>query len=298
MRTDIEFDARGTALRGWLYTPDSGSGPFPTVVMAHGFSALKEMDLDHYAEVFAAGGVAALVYDNRNFGASDGHPRCEIDPVAQRRDYQDGITYAQSRPEVDENRVGIWGTSYTGGLVLIAAALDRRVKCVVSQVPYISGYENMLQVMPIENREQFYQLIDEERRALAAGNPPSTVTVCTDDPTKPITAPGRQTYRYFTTHARDKGLNWENQVTIRSLELRLEYEAMPYMARISPTPLLMIVADRDEITPTDIALRAFERALEPKQLVLLRGGHYHAYLEGFDQAARAARDWFVHHLGK
>jgi fermentation-respiration switch protein FrsA (DUF1100 family) len=73
---------------------------------------------------------------------------------------------------------------------------------------------------------------------------------------------------------------------------------MPYMARISPTPLLMIVADRDEITPTDIALRAFERALEPKQLVLLRGGHYHAYLEGFDQAARAARDWFVHHLGK
>jgi fermentation-respiration switch protein FrsA (DUF1100 family) len=73
---------------------------------------------------------------------------------------------------------------------------------------------------------------------------------------------------------------------------------MPYMARISPTPLLLIVADHDEITPTDIALRAFERALEPKKLLLLRGEHYHAYLEGFDQTATAARDWFVQHLGK
>lgn len=298
MRTDVEFDARGTTLRGWLYTPDSGTGPFATVVMAHGFSALKEMDLDRYAEVFSAAGLAALVYDNRNLGTSDGQPRFEIDPVAQMRDYQDGVTYAESRSEVDADRIGIWGTSYTGGLVLIAAALDRRVKCVVSQVPYISGYENILQVMPLENREQFYRMVCEERRSLAAGNPPSTVTICTDDPTKPITAPGRRTYRYFTTHAHEKGLNWENQVTIRSLELRLEYEAMPYLERISPTPLLMIVADHDDITPTDIALRAFERALEPKKLLLLRGEHYHAYLEGFDETATAARDWFVQHLCK
>src|SRR5437588_150321 len=71
MRQDIEFDAEGTTLRGWLFTPDSGNRPCPTIVMAHGFSAVKEMYLDSYAEIFAQAGLAALVFDNRNFGASE-----------------------------------------------------------------------------------------------------------------------------------------------------------------------------------------------------------------------------------
>ena len=82
MRQDIEFDAEGVTLRGWLYLPDGATGPVPTVVMAHGFSAVKEMFLDSFAEAFAAGGLGALVFDNRNFGASDGEPRQEIDPWA------------------------------------------------------------------------------------------------------------------------------------------------------------------------------------------------------------------------
>ena len=52
MRTDIEFSADGVTLRGWHYIPDSGDGPFATIIMAHGFSGVKEMDLDNYAEVF------------------------------------------------------------------------------------------------------------------------------------------------------------------------------------------------------------------------------------------------------
>ena len=101
MRRDIEFNADGVTLRGWFYTPDTGKGPFPVVVMAHGFTATKEMTLDRYAEVFAAGGVAALVYDNRCLGDSDGLPRHDVDPVAQRRDYRCAITYAQSLSVVD-----------------------------------------------------------------------------------------------------------------------------------------------------------------------------------------------------
>jgi uncharacterized protein len=296
MRSDIEFDANGTALRGWLYTPDRGTGPFPTIVMAHGFSALKEMGLDQYAEVFAAAGIAALVYDNRNLGDSDGEPRFEIDPVAQMRDYRHAVTYAQSRCEVDPDRIGMWGTSYTGGLVLIAAALDRRVKCVVSQVPFISGYETMLQTMPSDERNALYQMLNDERRSLAAGNLPSLVPICTNDPSKPVTAPGRRTYQYFHGYAGDQKLPWQNMVTMRSLDYRLEYEAMPYMERISPTPLLMIIASEDAITPADIALRAFARALEPKKAVLIRGDHYDAYHTAFGQSSSAARDWFLTHL--
>ena len=92
MRSDIEFDAEGVTLRGWLYVPDGAAGPVPTIVMAHGFSAVKEMYLDRFAEVFAAAGLGALVFDNRNFGASDGEPRQEIDPWQQVRDYRDAIT--------------------------------------------------------------------------------------------------------------------------------------------------------------------------------------------------------------
>ena len=298
MRMDVEFDAGGTTLRGWFYKPDTSDVQFPAVIMAHGFSALKEMDLDRYAEAFAAAGLAVLVYDNRNLGASDGQPRFEIDPVAQMRDFSHAVTYARSRAEIDPERIGVWGTSYTGGLVVIAAALDRRIKCVVSQVPFISGYETMLQVMPIEARSQFYDMLYHDRQSIAAGLPPSTVTICTDDPAKSPLAPGRRTFQYFDSHARKKNLGWQNKVTVRSLEWRLEYEVGPYIDRVSPTPLLMIVADNDTITPTDISLRAFERALQPKKLVIIHGDHYDPYLEEFDQSCHAARDWLVLHLCK
>src|ERR1700759_497959 len=125
MRQDIEFKAGdGTILRGWLYTAHGRSGPHPTIVMAHGYSAVKEMYLDRYAEVFAAAGLNALVFDNRNFGASDGEPRQEVDPWAQIRDYRHAITYATTLPEVDVNRIGVWGSSYSGGHVLVVAAID------------------------------------------------------------------------------------------------------------------------------------------------------------------------------
>ena len=73
------------------------------------------------------------------FGASDGSPRQEVDPIAQIRDYRDAITFAETLPGTDPARIGVWGSSYSGGHVLIVAAIDRRVKCVVSQVPMVSG---------------------------------------------------------------------------------------------------------------------------------------------------------------
>jgi fermentation-respiration switch protein FrsA (DUF1100 family) len=255
------------------------------------------MGLDDYADVFSAAGLACLVYDNRNIGASDGEPRCEIDPVAQMRDYRHAITYAESLPNVDRSRIGVWGTSFTGGLVLIVAAVDRRVKCVVSQVPMISGYDNLMATSTAEGRRALFEMTDKERRALMEGKPPSTVPVCVDDPTKPEHSTGRLSHRYFDHYVRERHLDWPNRVTVRSLDLRLEYEAMPYLRRISPTPLLMIVAANDTIAPTAIALRAFEQALEPKRLVSIAGHHYVPYREEFGQSSREARDWLVRHLG-
>src|SRR5260221_8071116 len=160
-RRDIVFDAEGVILRGWFYPAEGAGRSAPAVVMAHGFSAVKEMYLDSFAEVFAAAGLSVLVFDNRNFGASDGEPRQEIDPWAQVRDYRHAITYATTRPEVDHDRIGVWGSSYSGGHALVVGAIDRRVKCVVSQVPLCSGYRNIFRLVrndPIAQvRAQFYQ---------------------------------------------------------------------------------------------------------------------------------------------
>jgi len=105
--------------------------------MSHGFSALKEMDLNTFAEYFTSKlPLGCLVYDNRGFGDSDvkdGHPRHEIIPAVQTSDISDAITYAQSRPDVDPEKIGIFGSSYSGGHVLWVGAVDRRVKAVLCQ---------------------------------------------------------------------------------------------------------------------------------------------------------------------
>jgi uncharacterized protein len=173
-RMDIAFKTTdGTTLRGWHYLPD-GSGKHPTIVLSHGFSAVKEMYLDKFAEAFARAGFASVVYDNRNFGASDGQPRQEIDPWLQIRDYSDAITFAQSLEQTDPDRIGIWGSSYSGGHVLVVAAIDRRVKCVVSQVPAISGSPGFRRFVRPDFLASLNAGLHADRANRAAGKPPAT----------------------------------------------------------------------------------------------------------------------------
>jgi fermentation-respiration switch protein FrsA (DUF1100 family) len=298
MRQDIEFDAEGVMLRGWLYLPDGAAGPLPTVVMAHGFSAVKEMYLDSFAEVFAEAGLAVVVFDNRNFGASDGEPRQEIDPWAQVRDYRHAITWAQTRPEVDAGRIGVWGSSYSGGHVLVLGAVDKRIKCVACQVPLVSGFQNIHRLVRQDfiagNRAAF----EEDRANRYAGKAPAMVPVVDPDPMAVSALPTPDSWTWFSETGRTRAPAWRNEVTLRTVELLMEYEPGAQIERISPTPLLMVVAAGDHLTPADLALDAYRRALEPKRLVLLGGGHFDAYTDDFKAASGAASDWFLEHLGR
>ena len=296
-RRDIEFDAEGVTLRGWFYDADGRSGAAPTVVMAHGFSAVKEMYLDKFAETFAAAGLNALVFDNRNFGASDGEPRCEIDPVQQVRDYRHAITYATTLDEVDPTRIGAWGSSYSGGHVLVLGAIDRRVKAVVAQVPLVSGSANIAELVRVDFRAGFRQMFDDDRAARYRGDPPAMVPVVAEDPLAPSALPTPDSWTWFTETGKTRAPSWKNEVTLRTVEMLGEYEPAAYIARISPTPLLMVVARQDHLTPVHLAIDAYERAREPKRLVILPGGHFDAYVDGFDEASAPAREWFVEHLG-
>src|SRR3989441_6816224 len=183
MRRDIAFKTEdGVTLRGWLYLPDRTAGQAATVVMAHGFSAVKEMYLDRFAEVFAASGLGALVFDNRNFGASDGEPRQHIDPWQQVRDYRDAITFAETVAEVDRNRIGVWGSSYSGGHVLVMGAIDRRVRCLVSQVPLISGHRNARRLIRADFIAVVQGQFDSDRRARDAGEAAAMIPAVAENP--------------------------------------------------------------------------------------------------------------------
>ena len=295
MRKDIEFNAEGVMLRGWLYLPDKTSGSVPIIVMAHGFSAVKEQYLDRFADVFSQAGLSVLVFDNRNFGASEGEPRQEIDPWQQVRDYRHAITFARTLPEVDKTRLGIWGSSYSGGHVLVVGAIDRRVKCVVSQGPTISGSANAQRRVRPDLVPAVLERFDADREARFAGESPKMIPVVSEDAAISCALPGAECWEFFNT-SRSFAQAWRNEVTLRSSEMAREYEPGIYVPNISPTPLLMVVGTQDTLTSTDLALQAFERALEPKKLIFLKGGHFVPYVARFEEASAAARDWFTEHL--
>ncbi|OQN97513.1 hypothetical protein B0A48_16666 [Cryoendolithus antarcticus] len=247
-RRDIEFKTSDhVTLRGWLFTPEKSSSKLPCLIMSHGWTALKEMDLDTFAEYFTSKlSIACVVYDNRGFGASDAAPnapRCEILPELQRSDYSDAITYAQSLEEVDGDKIGIWGSSYSGGHVLFVGAVDRRVKAVLSQVPLTDGWTNFHRLIRPDFVAGMESAFLADRAARAQGKDAAMIPVVDADPTKPSSLPTPDSYEFFA--AWEKKSDWKNE--------------------------------NDVLTPTDIALDAYTRAREPKQLHMISGGHFDGY---------------------
>lgn len=295
IRTNVTFWSEGCRLKGWFYRPASTRLQFPTVILAHGFSAVKEQYLDRYAEVFAAHGLGALVFDHGCFGESEGAPRYEVDPERQRRGYRDAITYVKTLEGADPELIGIWGTSYSGGHVLVVGAQDRRVKAVVAQVPTISGSKVAVRRTITPQASELRKRLADDRVARVLGKPGAYVDVATPDPSLPCALPGTDCYEYFN-NSRDMAPSWNPEVTLRSLELARANEPGAFVRLISPTPLLMIVAENDHLTPTDLALDAFDRAGEPKALEVLPGGHFDPYTTHFEQSSRVAARWFIKNL--
>lgn len=293
-RQDVEFEAEGgVTLRGWLFVPD-GPGPHPAITMAHGYAGVKEHGLEPFARAFADAGFVVLLHDHRNFGASGGEPRQDVDPWRQIADWRRAISYVESRSEVDAQRIGLWGTSYAGGHAIVLGATDRRLRCVVAQVPTISGYEQGLRRIPPDAVAALEAAFAEDERAQSRGEPPRYQTIVSADPAVPAAYREPEALEFYLQPIPEG--TWENTVTVRSTRAARMYEPGVWIRRVSPTPLLMVVALNDTITLADLALGAYERALEPKRLELIPGGHFAPSISGFTQASRSACAWFREHL--
>jgi len=296
-REDITFKANGLNLSGWLYQPES-KNKMPAIIMAHGYSCVKELYLDRYAEVFAKAGFVVLAYDHRNFGDSEAVTEREIDPQAQVADWRDAITFMQTLPFVDDNQIGIWGTSLAGGHVLVVGALDKRVKCIVSLVPTISGSRNIARRIPIDKLETLNAEFKKERIRIYQGEKAKTVPVLSDELLKQPFNDNRNDYRaLFDSYYAPQSEQWrfrnvKNFITLLSLENYANYNPEMYLNYISPTPILMIVAEHDTVTMTEDELHVYSQLNEPKALKIIKGGHFTAYHEGLDDVANASLEWF------
>ena len=299
MRREIEFPSRGLKCRGWLYVPDDSvaSRPAPAIVMAHGFSAVKEMfRLSAYAERFEEAGFITLVFDFRFLGASDGNPRGQIISHEQQEDYRNAITWMSLQPEVDEDRIGVWGTSLSGGHVLHLAAFDRRIKVVVAQVPTIDPVKQIVHRSGKGGLEPLIGMLATDRTQRFKDGTVNYVKI--------VGLPGElsllsvpDAYQAMTRNAAEAP-NWINQITLESLENYIEYVPTASIELISPTPLLMVLAEQDSLIPVELSRAAFDRAGDPKELQVVPCGHFEVYdtEPWFSQAVSSMVDWYKKYL--
>lgn len=296
MRKDVSFDSKGLKCRGWLYLPDDieAAEKMPTIVMAHGFSAVKEQVLPEFAERFVNAGFAVLVFDYRYFGDSEGEPRCQLFPLEMVEDYRNAITWVCEQPHVDLDRIGVWGTSFSGGLVAYVGTFDRRVRAIVAQVPSIINAESRRAMDP-DKWDSVGEFLLQERIARYKTGTVNYMKVVAPEG-EPCILPGKETYDAFM-ELKDLAPNWRNQITLESLEKIREFNPASLIHLLAPTALLIIAAEKDSLIPLESVKAAYERAADPKELIVLPIKHFDIYQDPWlSRAAKDAVAWFRKYL--
>lgn len=270
---DVQFPSDGVNCAATLYLPPNDGPPAPGLVMGNGFANVRQMYLPEYAEAFAAAGLAVLVIDYRFLGESGGEPRQQVLPESQCDDLRNALTWLSEQSRVDPGRLGLWGTSFSGGHVMRIAAYDRRVKAVVAQVPAIGLWRYLRRSEPAV-REAFLAEAFARRVDFARTGTPSMIAITGPEATESVL--GADGYDWHRSNER-RHPTFHNAITAASLDRIVAYDPGGSVEDISPSALLMILADHDTTTPSDVARAAFDRAGQPKQLMEFVGDHYDVY---------------------
>ena len=290
-RDDLRFESGGARCAAWHYRPE-GRGPHPCVVMAGGFGAVRRMRLDAYAERFCAAGLAALLFDYRHTGDSEGQPRQLIDIRRQLEDWAAAVAFARALDGVDAGRVALWGSSFSGGHVIVTAARDRSIAAVVAQVPFVDGRQTLKVVGLRTLLRGLAPIVRDELRG-RRGRPPFY---------KPIIGPPGSLAAIATPDAEEglramlpEGTTWRNLHAPR-IGLRIGRYRPLKLARRVDCPLLVCVADRDLVTPPGKAVEVTAAAARG-ELRRYPIGHFEIYVgEWFERAAADQTEFLTRHL--
>jgi len=287
----IHFYSEGDRLAGMVYLPAGSAEKSAGIVLCHGFTGIKESILPQYAEAFVEAGFAALTFDYRGFGESDGR-RGRLLWQEQAADIRNAVTYITTRAEVDPQRIGLWGTSYGGALAPYAFALDERVKACVGQLGFGDAYSAVADRMPPEQIATFLEMVEQDRRQRVLHNDPmyGDAMALAGDPE--MTA-------FFEEEAKRLPQLEGREIMLQFLEAHLEFSPVEVIHKKGGRALLLIGAELDVVCPIDNYKALFDKAPEPKKWIVFEGTRHFEFYEGepAKRSAAEAVNFYTEHLG-
>lgn len=297
----VSFVSGGSRIAAVLYLPEVPR-PHPAVVFAHGFSGTMDWILPDFAAVFAAGGLAALLFDYRHFGSSEGAPRQLVDSGRQLDDIRAALDYARAHERIDARRIGLWGTSLGGSHVINVASTDPHISAVVATVPALDMYVGLrgrhrsdtlrpgpFQIVAATVRLAGAAALDEIRGRCGLG--PYYLAVYGPIGRAVFSDPAlAQRFRDVESHAP----TWRNEITPRFLFHAPRYRDGT-VERIR-CPVLVTLARDDASVSSPYVKRklAHARWVEIKEYPVAHFDVYHGAVR--DEIARDQCDFLVRHL--
>ena len=295
-RKEVSFDVAGTAVSGWLFLPQDASTPVPCIVMAHGLGATKAAGLSHYAARFREAGFAVLAFDYRHLGESSGEPRQLVWIPRQLEDYAAAVAYARGLEGIDPDRIALWGTSLSGGHVIVTAAKDERIACVAAQVPLLAGDAGGMDVVRklglgyILRLAFGHGLRDLVRSWLRLS--PHKIPIVG----KPGTIALMADADAWTAFERIAPADFVNEACARILIRMDKYHPINHTKRVG-CPILMQAADKDISLPIAVVERAETRLGKRAEVIRYPIDHFDIYLgDHFETAVTDQLAFFKKHL--
>jgi dipeptidyl aminopeptidase/acylaminoacyl peptidase len=287
MKKAVTFYSEGRKLAGDLYLPsDLRQGEKRAgVLLCHGYTGVKDLYLPDNARVLTEAGYVVMTFDYKGWGTSEG-PRARLNPHGRVTDAHAALTFLAMRAEVDDDRLGVYGTSYGGGTAIWLAAIDARAKCVVSVVGVGHGARWMRSVRrPDEWRDLLEKSQADRARRVTTGE---SAVVDRDV----VLLPDRQS-KELTAAARRANPAAVNEVPLEYVDETLSFNPEWVVGKIAPRAVLIITTDDDRLVPPEQSIAMYEQAGEPKKLVILPNyGHYEVYAEpAFSEVMNETLDW-------
>ncbi len=288
----VSFYSEGTRLSGDLFLPpDLKPGEKRAgIVLCHGYTGVRDLYLPDNARELNAAGYVVLTFDYKGWGDSDGS-KSRLAPHGRVTDSQAALTFLGAEPMVDEQRLGLYGTSYGGATVTWTAAIDPRVKCVVSVVGIGNGRRWMRSVRRPDDFADLLDLANADRVKQVMTGQSQFVDRSS------ILIPDRQSAA-LAAAARAGNPGAVSEIPLEYINETLEFHPEWVVDKISPRPILFITTDNDRLVPRDESEALFARAGEPKKLVVLKNwGHYEVYAgDAFRQVMAPTLAWYREHL--
>jgi fermentation-respiration switch protein FrsA (DUF1100 family) len=293
MKRAIEFYSEGFKLQGDVYVPDglAADETRSGILLCHGYTGVKDLYLPDNARVLNEAGYVVMTFDYKGWGESEGVAPNRLAPYSRVADVQAAMTYLGLQPEVDEDRIGIYGTSYGGATVSWVGAVDERAKVIVSVVGIGHGARWMSRV---RRMDEWFDLLDHskadrEQRALTGK---SEMVERAD-----ILLPDRQSAD-LAAAARKLNPAAVNTIPVEYVDDTIGFNPEWVVGHISPRPILFITSVDDRLVPPEESEQLYANAGEPKKLVVLKGvGHYEVYAEpAFTQVMDETLAWYQKYL--